>query len=64
MVAKRHPIKSDLARVDKLRDEDIDYSDIPEVDEHVFGQPSVSWPPRAQPPDRSPARNHDPRRTR
>jgi len=44
MPAKQGVIKSDLARVDKLRDEDIDYSDIPELDEQVFAQPSTSSP--------------------
>jgi hypothetical protein len=39
MPAKERVIKSDLARVDKLRDEDIDYSDIPELDDEVFAQP-------------------------
>jgi hypothetical protein len=45
MVANQHDTESDLARLDKLRDEDIDYSDIPEVDEqcsrsHLFrGRP-------------------------
>jgi hypothetical protein len=27
------PIKSDLARIDAMKDEDIDYSDIPPLDE-------------------------------
>lgn len=35
-----------LARIDKLRDEDIDYGDIPELDDEVFAQPLVPWPPR------------------
>jgi len=42
--AKERVIKSDLARIDKLCDEDIDYSDIPEVDDGVFAQPLVPWP--------------------
>lgn len=33
MPAKRQTIKSDLARLDKLRDAEIDYSDIPELDD-------------------------------
>jgi len=49
MPAKEHAIKSDLARIDKLRDEDIDYSDIPELDDEVFAQPLVPWPPRKEP---------------
>jgi hypothetical protein len=31
MVRKSGSDKSDLARIDKLRDEDIDHSDIPEL---------------------------------
>jgi uncharacterized protein (DUF4415 family) len=27
-----------------LRDEHIDYSDIPELDDEVFAQPLVDWP--------------------
>jgi uncharacterized protein (DUF4415 family) len=37
-------IKSDLARLDALRDEDIDYSDIPELDESFFERATVQWP--------------------
>jgi uncharacterized protein (DUF4415 family) len=38
-------IKSDLARLDALCDEDIDYSDIPELDESFFEKATVQWPP-------------------
>jgi uncharacterized protein (DUF4415 family) len=48
MPVKEHAIKSDLARVDKLRDEDIDYGDIPELDDAVFAQPLVPWPPNKE----------------
>ena len=48
MPAKERAIKSDLARIDKLGDEDIDYSDIPELDDEVFAQPLVPWPPRKE----------------
>ena len=48
MPAKERAIKSDLARLDKLRDEDIDYSDIPELDDEVFAQPLVPWPPKKE----------------
>ena len=48
MPAKEHAIKSDLARIDKLRDEDIDYGDIPELDAAIFGQPLVPWPPKKE----------------
>jgi hypothetical protein len=43
MPARARVIKSDLARIDKLRDKDIDYSDIPEVGEEVFAQSPVAW---------------------
>ena len=36
--------KSDLARLDAIRDEDIDYSDIPELDESFFEKATVHWP--------------------
>jgi uncharacterized protein (DUF4415 family) len=48
MPAKERAIKSDLNRIDKLRDEDIDYSDVAELDDDVFAQPLVSWPPRKE----------------
>ena len=48
MPAKERAIKSDLARIDKLGDEDIDYGDIPELDDEVFAQPLVSWPPKKE----------------
>ena len=38
-------IKSDLVRLDALRDEDIDYSDSPELDESFFEKATVQWPP-------------------
>jgi hypothetical protein len=38
-------IKSDLARLDALRDEDIDYSDSPELDESFFERATAQWPP-------------------
>ena len=41
MPTRARVIKSDLARIDKLRDKDIDYSDIPELGEAVFAQPLV-----------------------
>ena len=42
MHVKERAIKSDLAIIDKLRDEHIDYSDIPELDDVVFAQPPVT----------------------
>lgn len=41
-------IKSDLARIDRMKDEDIDYSDIPPLDEAFLAQPTVDWPPTKQ----------------
>jgi uncharacterized protein (DUF4415 family) len=38
-------IKSDLKHIDKLKDRDIDYSDIPELDESFFTKAMVQWPP-------------------
>ncbi len=45
---KRNAIASDLQRVDALRDEDIDYSDIPELDNDFFRQARVVVPPGKQ----------------
>jgi len=36
--------KSDVARLDAMRDEDIDYSDIPQLDEAFFEKATVQWP--------------------
>ena len=49
MPGKPHAIKSDLTRVDRLRDEDIDYSEVPELDDEVFAQSLVPWPPKKEP---------------
>ena len=48
MPAKERAIKSDLTRIDRLNDLDIDYSEIPELDDEVFAQPLVPWPPRKE----------------
>ena len=45
---KRNAIASDLQRVGALRDEDIDYSDIPELDNDFFRQARVVVPPGKQ----------------
>ena len=45
---KRDSIGSDLKRVDALRDQDIDYSDIPELDAGFFREARVVLPPRKQ----------------
>jgi len=38
-------IKSDLKRIDAMSDEDIDYSDIPELDDSFFEKARVVVPP-------------------
>ena len=44
MNAKKKSIKSDLKRVDKLRDGQIDYSDIPALDDTFFTKAVVELP--------------------
>jgi uncharacterized protein (DUF4415 family) len=42
----KKPIKSDLAKIDRMTDADIDYSDIPELDDDFFKNAKiVDWPP-------------------
>ena len=38
-------IKSDLARIDRMRDSDIDYSDIPQLDKKFLKKATTAWPP-------------------
>lgn len=38
-------IKSDLARLDRTRDADIDYSDIPPLDKAFLKKATAPWPP-------------------
>ncbi len=38
-------IKSDLARIDRLRGSDIDFSDIPALDRKFLRKATVAWPP-------------------
>ena len=45
----KKPIKSDLKRIDALSDEDIDYSDIPLLDDDFFKRAKVVIPPGKQP---------------
>lgn len=45
MAVKEKPTKSDLKRIDAMKDEDIDYSDIPEVDAAFFESARVVVPP-------------------
>jgi len=42
----KKPIKSDLARIDRMKDSEIDYSDIPELTDEFFAKATpVAWPP-------------------
>ena len=38
-------IKSDLARIDRMKDADIDYSDIPPLDKTFLKKAITAWPP-------------------
>ena len=38
-------IKSDLARIDRIKDAGIDYSDIPPLDKSFFTKATEAWPP-------------------
>jgi uncharacterized protein (DUF4415 family) len=38
-------IKSDLARLDRTREADIDYSDIPPLDKTFLKKATAAWPP-------------------
>jgi len=49
-------IKTDLARIDRMKDKDIDYSDIPPLDKSFFTKPTVEWPPKKSARPRSPRR--------
>ena len=41
-------IKSDLTRIDGLKDSEIDYSDIPALDKSFFTKATEAWPPTKQ----------------
>ena len=41
-------IKSDLARVDRMKDAEIDYSDIPALDKSFCAKATEAWPPAKQ----------------
>jgi len=54
----KKPTKTDLARIDRMTDKDIDYSDIPALDDEFFkkakqGRTSSTPPPKKP---RSPSR--------
>jgi uncharacterized DUF497 family protein len=38
-------IKSDLERIDRMKDSEIDYSDIPALDKTFLKKAAVAWPP-------------------
>jgi uncharacterized protein (DUF4415 family) len=38
-------IRSDLARIDRMRDADIDYSDIPPLGDEFLKKATLAWPP-------------------
>jgi len=38
-------IKSDLARIDRMNDAEIDYSDIPPLDKSFLKKATTAWPP-------------------
>ena len=44
MNAKKKSIMSDLNRIDKMTDKDINYSDIPELDDSFFTKKTVQLP--------------------
>jgi uncharacterized protein (DUF4415 family) len=44
----REFIKSDLTRLDRLKDADIDYSDVPPLGDAFFERATVAWPPVKQ----------------
>ena len=46
---KRDETESDLKRVDSLRDHDIDYSDLPELDADFFREARIVAPGQQQP---------------
>ena len=41
-------IKSDLAKIDRMKDADIDYSDIPPLGKSFFTTATEAWPPTKQ----------------
>src|SRR5207248_5911072 len=41
-------IKSDLVRIDRMKDTDIDYSEIPSLDKSFYTKATEAWPPAKQ----------------
>ena len=44
----KNSIKSDLAKVDRMKESEIDYSDIPPLDKSFFTKATEAWPPAKQ----------------
>ncbi len=42
---KKKSTKSDLARIDRMKDAEIDYSDIPPLGRTFLKKATVAWPP-------------------
>ena len=42
---RKRSIKSDLARIDRTREAEIDYSDIPPLDKTFLERATTAWPP-------------------
>ena len=45
-MSKKPTIKSDLEKIDAMKDEDIDYSDIPALDDDFFKKARAVFPPK------------------
>lgn len=48
MKNNNNPTKTDLKALDKIKDQDIDYSDIPELDNEFFKNSTLVQPPHKQ----------------
>lgn len=48
MDVNKKSIRSDLPRVDRMKDAEIDYSDIPALDKSFFTRATEAWPPAKQ----------------
>jgi uncharacterized protein (DUF4415 family) len=45
IAVNKKSIESDLARIDRMRDAGIDYSDIPPLDKSFLKKATAAWPP-------------------
>src|ERR1700733_8138169 len=45
---RKKSIKSDLARLDRMKDSAIDYSEIPPLGDEFFKKATAAWPPAKQ----------------